>query len=524
MGMDFDFEVELFDASKYPVLVPETQQVFVEVFSATWCGWCYHAYEVYDRLSSEYGLPIHHVRYYNQDELAMENASRRALFYSATGFPVLVVNGEKKIVGADDQSYPRVAEWVEDYLQHSPLAGVYTYAKKEADQLSVTAYIQNHTEQDLDVRFLSVLMENNVMSDRNRRHNYVAREVFPDYDGLRLHLSSNHIYRIEFSFPLPNMEKLHDYKIASFIQNFETKKIYNSSFFEMDSLSINKHYPEDFSDNVPRDNRLSISFEEPLSVSSINEKLFSILDKDGNVISPQLEYFPADQKMIVDPMTLLKSNTGYALMIQGGGNALASSSRKTIRDYYCLPFKTGESPEINIDISPKNFDFGSITVIDKPMKTTIIEEKNQNAIRLQIKSMARWIDPVLEEIKPSKYLLHFNLLPLFMQTGANQGSVQIQTITGQVDISVDAYLESTEYPALRVDYIPYVTLQEQAKIYGRTNGYRLFVNNKEIAIAEDGYFEGYSGFLNPGFNVVVLRTINMQRKETQKAFIIFRLD
>lgn len=523
-GMNYDFEVSVYDARDYPDFIPQKQEVLIEVFSATWCGWCYYAYDIHDRLSTEYGLPIHHVRYYNQDSLAMREAPERTAFYKVSGFPTLIVNGEKKLLGANEQSYPEVAKWVQDSLSETPLAGVYSYGRIENDQVVMLSYVQAFSEQELDLRFISVLMENNVKTDKDKTYQYVARSVFPGYDGLKINLMPDKIYRIEYSFKLPNPEKKNDYKVLSFIQNFDSKKVYNSSFFELNSLIIANHEPSDFSSEIARDTLIKIKFEEALSVASIKKDHLQIMDDQGNSFHPLVSYDPSSRVLTIDPMQLLKKNTGYALLIQGGPNALSSSSRKSIRDYFCIPFKTSAIPEIEIDVSSLEVDFKSISPIDEPFELIEIREKNEVPIRLQFHTSDPWINATLTALSSSQYLLRIKLNPLHMKTGNNTGTVQLDTITGKVEILVKALMESNEFPAIRLEDFPLFTTMEKVRIKGKTNGYRLFLGSKELALALDGSFDGLSDSLQPGLNILMFRSINMQRKESQKAFIVFRIN
>jgi thiol-disulfide isomerase/thioredoxin len=523
LGMNYDFEVSIYDAEDYPQFMPQKQEVLIEVFSATWCGWCYYAYDIHDRLSTEYGLSIHHVRYYNQDSLAMREAPARTAFYKISGFPTLIVNGEKKLLGANEQSYPEVAQWVKDSLAEAPLAGVYSYGHVENNQVSMVAYVQAFSEQELDLRFVSILMENNVKTEKEKTYHYVARSVFPNYDGLKINLMPGKIYRIEYSFKLQNPEKKNDYKVLSFIQNFESKKIYNSSFFELNSLAIAQHEPSDFSSEIARDTLIQIKFEEALLVASIKKDHLQIIDDQGNVFHPLVSYDPPSRVLTIDPMKLLEKNTGYALLIQGGPNALTSSSRKIIRDYFCIPFKTSAVPEIEIDISSIEIDFKKISPIDEPLELIEINERNGFPIRLEVSSSEPWINASLTALSGSQHILRIKAIPLHMKTGNNEGKVYLNTVTGMVEIQVRAWMESNEFPAIRFEEVPLFTTMDKVRIKGKTNGYRIFLGARELTLSLDGSFNDIAS-LGPGPNILILRAINMNRKESQKAFIVFRVN
>lgn len=524
LGMNYDFEVSVYDSKDYPNFIPQKQEVLVEVFSATWCGWCYYAYDIHDRLSTQYGLPIHHVRYYNQDSLAMKEAPERTAFYKISGFPTLIVNGDKKLLGANEQSYPEVAKWVEESLAETPQAGVYSSGRIQNDRVFMLSYVQAFSDQELDIRFVSILMENNVRTDKDKTYQYVARTVFPNYEGLKINLQPNKIYRIEYSYPLPNPEKKSDYKVLSFIQNFDTKKVYNSSFFELNSLIIANHEPADFTSDIARDSLIRIQFEEALSVASIKPDHLQIIDDQGNSFHPVLSYDPPSRTLTIDPMQLLKKNSGYALFIRGGPNALSSSSRKSIRDYYCIPFKTSADPEIDIDISSLELDFKSISPIDEPSKQIEISEKNGFPIRIQYNASEPWINANLTALSNSNYILTVKLKPQLMKTGTNTGNLKLTTITGKHDIFVTASMESNEFPAIRLDDFPLYTINEKIYFKGKTNGYRIFLGTKELDLSLDGSFQGFSEPLHSGMNILSFRAINMQRKETHKALIVFKLN
>ncbi len=522
-GRNLDYEVSVYDATRFPRLIPLEQQVFVEIFSATWCGWCFYAYDIFERLSQEHGLPLHHIRYYNQDSLAMKEAPERTGFYKVSGYPTLIVNGDKKLVGANEQSYPEVAEWVEESLKEIPQAGIYTYGLVKNNQLNMVAYIQSFSEEEVELRFISLLMEDNVKAEKEKIYHYVARSVFPSYDGLVLSLDPYRIYRIEFSFPLANTEKINDYNVVSFIQSFDNKKVYNSSFFELKNLEILSTEPDDFAVDVPRDARIKVYFEEPLLLQSIKNDHLFLIDQYDEVIPCRIEYDRMKRMLIIDPQILLKKNTGYSIVIQGGSNSFTSSTRRIIRDYYCVPFITGKDPEISIEFSALKHDFGALTPIDEPEASILITEKHGHSLRLQAFSNSSWLQTEILPEESKGYLLKLKANPLFMKTGINEALVVVQTILGPVNIPVIAQLQSSEYPAIRIDGAPMITPFDQVRIVGKTNGYRLYMNNREIKISLGGYFNELTEVLHPGTNIIMLKAMNMQRKETQKALIIYRI-
>ncbi|HXK70693.1 MAG TPA: thioredoxin domain-containing protein, partial [Caldisericia bacterium] len=90
----------------YPDVINKSQNVLLETFTATWCGWCHYAYEVFDELKKNFGDRILNIRYHNQDTISMQEVPERAVYYKVSGYPTVLINGSKKIVGVDENSYP----------------------------------------------------------------------------------------------------------------------------------------------------------------------------------------------------------------------------------------------------------------------------------------------------------------------------------------------------------------------------------------------------------------------------------
>jgi thiol-disulfide isomerase/thioredoxin len=507
----------------YPDVIDKNQNVLLETFTATWCGWCHYAYEIFDELKKNFGDRIINIRYHNQDSLSMPEVPERAVYYKVSGYPTVLINGDKKIVGADENSYPDYEKAVKEKLNKSPELGIYATGRVYGNKLKLMAEIEQFTDHTLNGNFIALLMESNIEYGKNRFYDFVARKVFPSFSGLKLDFDGKTNFVIDFSFPMDDPQSLRNLKVVLLVQNMETKEIYNSALFEFDSLIINSSVPSTFTDSVPRDLSIKINFSEDLVANAIKRECFKIIASGTKEkIELDFSYERESNSLILTPLKYLKANFSYALIIESLENCLISINKRILKTPYILKFKTSDSPELKLYVDTEIIDFGEVSKIDSPSYTLNIIEEHNNPIKVKLESSKKWIVLSKNEFFSSSESIQVGIDQLFMNVGENEGVISIKTILGTINVKIKANLLSNEYPTIRFyNHIPYA-FSEQIIIYGRTDGYRLFLGEEEKSIDLNGYFSVELS-LNKGFNIFIFTAMNMQRKQKSEVLLILRL-
>lgn len=517
-----NYTVKKIPRELYPSVINRAQNVLLETFTATWCGWCHHAYDVFDELKKNFGDRILNIRYHNQDSLSMTEVPERAVYYKVSGYPTVLINGSKKIVGVDENSYPEFEKIVKAMLSNSPELGIYAVGSVEENKLKIRAEIEQFNNEVITGNFMAILLESNIEYEKNQIYNFVARKVFPSFSGLKLAFDGKTNFSIDFSFPLEDPNVLRNLKVVLLVQNMESKEIYNSTIFEFDSLIINSSEPLTFTEEISRDTIIKIRFSEGLVVNAIKKECFEIIGKDNEKIGLDFSYERENNTLILFPEKYFKANYTYALLIQSLENCLISVNRRILKTPYIIKFKTSAKPELSIWIDSYEIDFGEISKIDNPSYSINIIEDHGNPIRVKLYTTQKWIILSKSEFFSANENIEVEVNQLFMQKGKNSGTISIHTILGVINIEVKAILLSDEYPVIRfLNYVPYAFL-ETVILTGRTDGYKLYLGKEEIFVDENGYFNVELKLIK-GFNVFTFTAMNMQRKEKKEALVILRL-
>jgi len=506
----------------YPDVINKSQNVLLETFTATWCGWCHYAYEVFDELRKNFGDKILNIRYHNQDDLSIQEVPDRVAYYKVSGYPTVLINGSKKIVGVDENSYPEFEKIVKDLLTNSPKLGIYADGFVSKNELKLKAEIEQFDDEAINGNFMAVLLESNIEYEKNRIYDYVARKVFPSFSGLKLDFDGQTNFLIEFSFPLETLENVRNYKVIFLVQNMETREVYNSTIFEFDSLIIDASEPISFAEEVPRDTLIKVKFSEGLITNAIKKECFEIIAKDNEKIGVDFSYDREENTLILSPDKYFKPNYTYALYIQSLENCLISVNRRILKTPYIIKFKTSNKPELSLYVNSYKIEFGEISKLDDPSFSLNIIEEHGNPIRVKLYSPQKWITLSKTDFYSANETIEVKINQLFMTKGENNGVISLQTILGVINIEVTATLLSDEYPVIKfLNYTPFA-FSETLLLYGRTDGYRLYLNDKEVYVDADGYFNVELKLWN-GFNIFTFTAMNMQRKEKKEALIILRL-
>jgi len=452
----------------------------------------------------------------------MSEVSERSVYYKVSGYPTVLINGDKKIVGVNENSYPDFEKVVKEKLAKPSKLGIYGTGVIDENKLKIKAEIEQFSDEIITGNFIAVLLESNVEYAKNQIYDFVARKVFPSFSGIKLGFDGKTNFVIDFSFPIPNPVTVRNLKVILLVQNMETKEIYNSAIFEFDSLIIDSSEPSTFAERIPRDTLIKLKFSEGLVANAIKKECFILIAKDSEKIELDFFYDREDNTLILFPSKYLNANYTYALVAQSLENSLISVNKRILKTPYIIKFTTSSKPELSLNVSTYIINFGEVSKIDTPSYSLNITEEHGNPIRVKLYNSQKWIVLSKNEFFSAGENIEVKVDQLFMTKGENRGTISAYTILGAVNIEVEAVLLSDEYPTMRfLNYIPYA-FSGDLMIFGRTDGYRLYLGEKELYVDEKGYFKVELKLIN-GLNIFIFTAINMQRKENKEAIIILRL-
>ena len=516
-----NYNLQSFSNTDYPILINEKQNVLFEIFTATWCGWCHYSYDIFDTLAEKYGTRIINIRYHNQDSLSMKNITDRSSYYKVNGYPTMIFNGLNKMVGADPTSYPSVEKIVIEELSKKPKIAIQSTGYWEGNKLSMSIIIQSLSNETLNGTFMTVFTEKNVFYSKDQNYDYVSRFVFPSFQGINISIEPKMVYLLQYAQAVPDGMKMTDFEAVSFVQNYDTKEIYNADVFQMNSLIVLNVQPSSFNKDISRDTAIELLFQEGLVLNSINIAEMMIISKSGERINVDPEYDREKNKLTLYPRKLLDPENGYYFLIKAGANSLLSVNKRRLKTDIMIPFKTSGKPEIDVTISEKEINFGDLFSIENPEKIVMVKETNGNPVRFKIQSNVKWIECSESVFTSNNKPILIKANPLFMQTGENTGTVTITSILGDYILPVKGTLLNNEYPVIRFYNLPTFSTVDYLQVKGRTDGYRLYLGEKPIDMDKDGYFLVQLN-LQSGWNCFFIKTMNMQRKTTRYPVIIYK--
>ena len=230
-----EFESNTYKEAIYPDFIEKDKAVTLEIFTATWCGWCHKAYELFDHLEAKFGkLSLSNVRYHCQDKISIETIQDRTNFYGVSGFPTIVSNGTHKQTGVNDEIYAEFEKLVRDELNSPSELAIHTNVCVDNDKINLDVFLHALKKQ-IEGEFLCLTMVSG-LQEQNSSYDYVAETVFPSFDGLHLVLNPGEIYHLAFTMPIDQSMEPEHYSTLCLFQNMKTKEIYNSQYTSLYSL------------------------------------------------------------------------------------------------------------------------------------------------------------------------------------------------------------------------------------------------------------------------------------------------
>lgn len=193
-----------------------------------------------DELHPEYIESLAIIGWHNNDEFEFPEGMVRDGWYGITGYPTVWFDGWTAVVGGyQPSSYPYYIPVMEERVPWPSNFEVnMEITPTEGTDYNVTTHIDiklgNSTE---NLAGFVVLTETDLASPGSENQNFVARNVWPDAMGLPLDFSTetshtwNTVVTIEDDYVLENCE------VVAFIQNMDTKEIYQGTSLMMTEIT-----------------------------------------------------------------------------------------------------------------------------------------------------------------------------------------------------------------------------------------------------------------------------------------------
>ena len=256
----------------FNVSISEKQRIpMIEHFSSSTCAPCVLINQLMTKLTNENPGKYTYTKYVVNypgvgDPYYTEESGTRKDYYAAHSVPRVFLDSEFQIKGETPQPVTKTAlNNRYDVPAFVEIRGAFNM--DENNVITVTADVTSYVNLN-DVRtFISVnektTTENHVEYGGNgeTEWHHVMMKMLPDAEGTPTTLKAGKTKRFQFTYPMDStfMEEANDLEVAVWVQNHETKEIFNSHYlYEY----TNHPYPVK-NLKITEDNGLKITWEAP---------------------------------------------------------------------------------------------------------------------------------------------------------------------------------------------------------------------------------------------------------------------
>lgn len=208
----------------------ERDMVLVEIGTGTWCQYCPGAALGADDLI-ENGCSVAVIENHNGDPFANTYSNARNTYYSITGFPTAIFDGQQRFVGGD-HTLSMYEYYLPIYESRIPINSAYMigiFGTQTGDNYNLTIRVQKvgvtPPYDNIVIQF--ALTESDIMYNwQGQDHlNFVERIMSPDQNGTPLDFSSGDIQDINLNFTMGSGWVGDNCELVAFIQNNDDKEI-----------------------------------------------------------------------------------------------------------------------------------------------------------------------------------------------------------------------------------------------------------------------------------------------------------
>ena len=243
----------------------QTQRIpMIEHFSSSTCGPCVVVNIAMETLTSNHQGQYTYTKYTSNgpglgDPYFTEEGGTRMTYYNVLGVPQTFLNGA-------DQGYSAITEdnFMESYNSQA-FADIRGAFNVEGNTINITADFMSYLNLENVRAFVSVNEKEttgNVSSNGETSFHHVMMKMLENANGNIIDINAGEYQRLEFSFDMSstNVEEMNDLEVALWLQDYDTKEIFNSHYAYENSEHA---YPVRNMNAVTDGNNIKINWDAP---------------------------------------------------------------------------------------------------------------------------------------------------------------------------------------------------------------------------------------------------------------------
>ncbi len=216
--------------------------VIVEIGTGTWCQYCPGAALGADDLVTN-GCSVGVVENHNGDPYANTYSDARNNYYSISGFPTAIFDGQQTFVGGDHTA-SMYQYYLPIYESRIPINSAYTvgiFGDHSGNDYNLTVRVHKMatTPPYNNIVLQFALTESDIMvAWQGQDHlDFVERTMSPDQNGTALDFSTGDIQDINLNFTMGSGWVGDNCELVAFIQNNDNKEILQGTKLSLNNLS-----------------------------------------------------------------------------------------------------------------------------------------------------------------------------------------------------------------------------------------------------------------------------------------------
>jgi hypothetical protein len=217
-------------------IIPRT--VAMELFTASWCGYCPAADAAAEQMLSEEGRAgTVFIEYHVSDPLSNGDGTARQSYYGVSGTPTMIFDGISKVIGAGGDMYPTYRQRFDSRRFYSPMVDIRVTGDMTGDTYTIQGSVevteqiwQNGTPQ------IRIMLTENDLWAGSRHYNGVLRDHVVDIPLNGKSVGS--VTYINESFTPNALWKKDDLNVVVLLQETQYKEIIGAKRLSEVSMDV----------------------------------------------------------------------------------------------------------------------------------------------------------------------------------------------------------------------------------------------------------------------------------------------
>ena len=349
-GEDYEIEIEIFRindeeletsnefSKEIGIAMCGTQRTpMIEHFSSSTCGPCVNPNSIMLELTHNNKDKYTYTKYVANgpglgDPYYTQEVGSKMTYYDVVGVPQIHFDGEKtEIKNLNDETF-------QNHYNTPALANVRGAFTVDGNTINVVADFMTYFDTEDIKAYVSVnekTTTGNVGNNGEKEFHHVMMKMLNDANGNSLNLKAGEYQRLEFTYDMSQtfMEDINDLEVALWLQDNETKEVYNSHF----AYEYTEHcYPVRNMTSLIDGNNVTIKWDAPEKGNPIGYNVI-VNGKLAAEKTSSLEYSSElNGKSIVEVVAVYaddKTSVGCAKQIINGDNVSEEMIKDDIRIY-----------------------------------------------------------------------------------------------------------------------------------------------------------------------------------------------